>query len=654
MQAPLHEELARIHHTLCQLYREGRLGISSLWHGFFTKRSKTDSLWDCYHALCTDPKCGARACYGSISRKFLVEHAKEYIKYCLKGAPRELAKNHPYSPFWDTFISEYENADWTKPKTTHDFLCVSTELLRGSYFFPNADKRQAYLSLLTRIESTQILSSPIPKVFRYYFLSLLIESKGESLAILPSQIQCTVYRVRIYRGVFQLHAVLYAPELRCCVLPRLWACCDATREEIPIFLSSQSYVDSYERTGSAYGFLFSHEPNFSSLSLCVKLGDISLPIVYTFAKTSAIAPKHSRIHVQSHGYELAFLENCFTVKRCDTTVLSRSPLWLYSDYHSVGMDNAFWQFVADCKHDDGVDRYYILHKDRTSYGTELDPYESHLVPFGSKRHRELFLQADKILASFVDAPRSYNPFSLEEFSFVAHQFQAELCYLQHGILHAHIPWRYSPISEDFFVDSIVISSRFELHNFQDTYHFQANQLLPVGMARYQGQEPRPRTRTILYAPSWRAYVDDIADTPFARGLVDLLTNQKLHQFLEDHSLDLAIQLHPLYQSYAALWPTTCNRIRFVRKYKENPCILCTDFSSYVFDFARERIPISYYFPDIQQFQEGHYQYRALDYPLCFGELAVNVEDLLQAWNTIVANGFVMESHYQQYCDEFFF
>lgn len=224
--------------------------------------------------------------------------------------------------------------------------------------------------------------------------------------------------------------------------------------------------------------------------------------------------------------------------------------------------------------------------------------KDNFVKFGSEQHKILFLSAEKIFAAFVDAPDCIFPFGEEQFQNYSSIFRGEIIYLQHGILHAHIPWRYSPVSKTFHADKIVVSSKFEIENFTETYHFPKEFLIPSGMPRYDLiPHKRYNGSKILYAPSWRAYMTEEEISNFIAKLSEFLNSAELSAFLSKYDLTLDFKPHPMFEKYSEMFDLRNSRVELAENVKaEEYLIFITDFSSYVFDFAYLSIPVVYFFP----------------------------------------------------------
>mgnify|MGYP003319000049 CR=1 FL=1 len=55
---------------------------------------------------------------------------------------------------------------------------------------------------------------------------------------------------------------------------------------------------------------------------------------------------------------------------------------------------------------------------------------------------KLHPEAEKIITAFAEY-NNYNPFHQQLWKYYNDAFKAEVIYLQHGVLHAFLPWKYS-------------------------------------------------------------------------------------------------------------------------------------------------------------------------------------------------------------------
>ena len=346
-------------------------------------------------------------------------------------------------------------------------------------------------------------------------------------------------------------------------------------------------------------------------------------------------------------------------------------IWLYYDFYTVEKDNGFYQFANDLKHDDGIERYYVLTHEYDNLDSVFTPeQQKHLVKAGSKLHRLLFVCAERIFTAYYGlAP--INPF---ESAKMKYQYEDLLrfrtIYLQHGVLHASL--RLNNSEERSQAEEIVVSSPFEVKNYCQNYAYNERELITTGMARYDhiDRNHKPQNR-ILFAPSWRKYLtteikasnweaneDRIRKSDYYKNFYAFLSDKALHRKLESSKVFLDIKLHPIIANLKNLFDIDCEYINMVSgnvdvaDYKA----FVTDFSSYVFDFAYLNRPIMYFVPDYPQFKSGMNHYRDLDLPFdeAFGHMFTDAHKAAECLCEIVDRDFVPERIYAERMENFYF
>ena len=116
----------------------------------------------------------------------------------------------------------------------------------------------------------------------------------------------------------------------------------------------------------------------------------------------------------------------------------------------------------------------------------------------------MILSAERIITAYVETT-NWQPFGKKAMRYYQDITHAKETYLQHGVLHAHQPWKYS--MDRLLIDSEVVSTDFEIQNLCKNYCFNQNDLIPAGMPRYDYlNENEKSDRRILLAPSWRKYL----------------------------------------------------------------------------------------------------------------------------------------------------
>ncbi|MBQ1211743.1 MAG: glycosyltransferase [Clostridia bacterium] len=377
---------------------------------------------------------------------------------------------------------------------------------------------------------------------------------------------------------------------------------------------------------------------------------------------------------------VAFIQSLYYVRIKPTIVVNRAmatrrlkqETWLYLDRDGV-FDNAYEQFIHDADKQDGIQRHYILNDcDRDRIEEKFTPEQQKmLVPFGSRRHKYLYLNCDKILTSFSHIS-NICPFGGPPMRWYYNTTRYELIYLQHGILHASLLNMYA--KERCQVDRVVVSSHFEVENFVNKYGYQPSDLIQSGMPRFDFMHPDAsgkKKNRILLSPSWRSnligkLVDNkrqpiesvFLESDFYREFSALLQSPELAELLEKHDLYLDFKNHPIFACYNHLFTTASDRITVSSggTVMDDYLLMITDYSSIVFDAVYIGCPIVYFVPDYDKFVAGvSHNYRELDLPLeqGFGPFAQTAEELVKYLEECMANAFVPQEPYRSRMAEFF-
>ena len=343
------------------------------------------------------------------------------------------------------------------------------------------------------------------------------------------------------------------------------------------------------------------------------------------------------------------------------------PIWLYTDSPGV-IDNSYYQFIHDFDKKDGIERYYVVDGD-TSYLDDKFTKEqkSRIVKYGSKEHKLLFLNADKIFISFSSFS-IYSPF--KNLSWYMDLVHYDLIYLQHGLLHASLQKMYGKEYTEF--DKFIISSEFEKNNLIENYDYKESDFIMSGMPRMGIKQEQVEVKNkILFAPSWRSYLigplkdnrrelkdKEFINSAFFNKINTFLHSQELQDLLEKYDLEFDFKLHPIFKEYRHHFDIDdVNRvdINFDKTILEEYKLFITDFSSFQFDFVQLNRPIVYFMPDKKEFDAGLHSYRELDlkHEDAFGKLCLDSQDLLDELKKIVENDFNIEEPYASRMQNFF-
>jgi len=574
-------------------------------------------------------------------------------------------------------------------------------------------------ALLRQVDNDIILAHPDTDPFHaQYFLRWKLGAENvkflsgprelgivheNTLLYTAKKLECFITKFRLHNGNLRLIGFLKSPVFNYTEKPKLFLKINGLpADELPLRESSWGYYKTKEKTNTFWGFhLDLPVEGITHLSFSVLLhgrrmepwlgflsnspfqprfrrgtifwGNRSISCAgneFTFGKATpqaqALQRKKERRYYLTHSIRILLLRERFA-----RMVKQRKGrrIWLYYDCANVLRDNGYYQFIHDLQKNDGVERYYIVNDDLDRRSLFDRKAKKQVVRFGGKQHQTLFVQAEKVITAFLE-PANYIPLLSHQIPHMADFFRYELIYLQHGVLHAHLPWKYS--LDRLTLDKEVISTTFEQRNMTENYGFTEMELLPTGMPRYDhiDRNAKPK-RKILYAPSWRKYLvagptNDgwqpkhgyFKQSDFFLQSQALFSDPALIALLEEYDFELEVQLHPILGFYKEHYSFGSGRVRFAAPGtpESDYAVFITDISSFVFDFAYLKRSILYFMPDMDLFRAGLSDYNALDIPLeeGFGPLGVNAEETLGNLRTLLKNNCEPAEPYRSRVDGLFF
>lgn len=439
---------------------------------------------------------------------------------------------------------------------------------------------------------------------------------------------------------------------------------------------------------------------YAAIKFVVEVDGERIPVKFDFAMHAPFSIGILRSTLFRCGYKFVHGNDCFNAyeeapgeaerfnKKYMQTLMLRKPrtffwryvcgsmdskkrrIWLYYDCKNVYKDNGYYQFIHDFDKDDGVERYYVVNDDMNRKELFTSKQRKKVIRFGSHKHKQLFLASEKIITAFAEH-NNFNPFKPFVWKFYTDLFNAEVIYLQHGVLHAFLPWKYSN-DRLLAVDREVISTSFEVENFTQNYGFRECDLIPAGMPRYDfiDIDSAKSENKILFAPTWRKYLigtdkdgaffatpDKFKNSAFFKETYAFLHSEELEKVLEENDWYLDFKLHPIFSKYNELYELDSERIRTADKSVDEKSykVFITDFSSFCFDFVYLKKTLMYFVPDDEMFRAGMNDYRKLDLPLeeGFGPLAHSADEAVSAVIDIVKRNGEAEPKYMQRMDKMF-
>lgn len=229
-----------------------------------------------------------------------------------------------------------------------------------------------------------------------------------------------------------------------------------------------------------------------------------------------------------------------------------------------------------------------------------------------------------------------------------------------------MPHKYS--MDRLAIDKVVVSTYFEKDNFTKNYNFFDANVIDSGMPRYDFTDLKSKKKkAILFAPSWRKYLvsekkgefsplnDVFKKSKYYEQIQAFLNSKELEDILEKYDMELDLSLHPIFKCYSKFFKTTNKRINIGKRYKDSEyTIFITDFSSFVFDFIYQKMPLIYFVPDYFEFRAGLNLYMKLDLPLedSCGEFVQTGNECVNSLKKILKNGGALPKYYDK-MDNFF-
>lgn len=394
--------------------------------------------------------------------------------------------------------------------------------------------------------------------------------------------------------------------------------------KIPLKPSAHNYYLSHESTQRFWAFTYECEAEqVQQIRFEMELGKRWFPVHYYFMPCTPFSHQYKRYEYSSGGFRLRMdREGVIHIGRKPVRPLRE--IWLYYDCAGVACDNGMLQFLHDYRKKDGIGRYYVVSDTAQWDGL---PDRQCGVAWGSRRHKKLFRQCKKILTAYIEESNVI-PYAKEQYSRYAGTFRWEVIYLQHGVLHIDMPWKYTP--ERILADRVVVSTVQEAGLYEKN-GFRKQDLIFSRMPRFADKPQRKnRGKRILYAPSWRSYLVGSygADRQWERmdgrfrasdyylGLRMLLEAEELHELLQQYDMELDLKLHPIFVPYRKYFGELLGRIHVTDEVvtQEDYALFITDFSSYLYDYLYAGIPVFLYLPDEKEFRSGMNGYRDMGEP----------------------------------------
>jgi glycosyltransferase involved in cell wall biosynthesis len=529
-------------------------------------------------------------------------------------------------------------------------------------------------ALLRRCNNYVILSHPN---FDYYEKFYLMHLKGEEfvqvkttkneisifsegnevfrskyMEMVLTKVQVRRHHVRILGFLKSVFFIFYKEPIKLYAIEN-----EIEYKLIELRPSAHNYYRSHEPTQRFYAIDYDcNVQNISSLRFELHLDETILPVGYyimplvPFSDNHIYHKKDVQISLQNGKWDFLI-----------TDYKSTKQIWLYYDCQGVEIDNGLRQFNHDNNINDGVDRYYVYTDKKQLKHLSKNAQK---VKFGSLEHKKLFLQADKVITAYIENDNII-PYSENDYSRYSNKMHFETIYLQHGVLHIDMPWKYS--QEKIMADKIVVSTNVDYNLFLRN-GYRDEDLWKTGMPRFGKISSVMRSqKKILFAPSWRSYLvtsknghgfsvleNKFYFSKYYLGIRDFLESDSLHEILKKNSYILDVKLHPIFMGISLNINIDEKYIHFVDEVDEDVYgLFITDFSSYMFDFLYRNIPVLSFIPDYEEFMCGMNGYRKVDFidNVRDEEVCTYETEIISSINEFIENGKGMDYHVEFFVND---
>lgn len=236
-------------------------------------------------------------------------------------------------------------------------------------------------------------------------------------------------------------------------------------------------------------------------------------------------------------------------------------------------------------------------------------------------------------------------------------------FLQHGITKDFI---HGLTADRLDIDLFCCGAYPEYEYIKKNFGYEQGIVQYTGFARFDNlyRNRNNMSDFILVMPTWRTYLADIKtdkefkNTEYFKKYNELLNNDKLISFLNEHELKLIFYPHYEIQKWIHTFQTKSSKIEIadmgnfdVQKLLIKCRILVTDYSSVFFDVAYMGKPVIFYQFDYAKYRETNYKNGFYDYSRGLGPVEYNKNELLKSIFEVVKNG--MDPVYKDRIDGYY-
>ena len=338
--------------------------------------------------------------------------------------------------------------------------------------------------------------------------------------------------------------------------------------------------------------------------------------------------------------------------------MKNKDIWIFMDRQDTSGDNATHLFNHVNERKDGIKKYFTINKDTNDFNLLKKEYGKKIIPFGSIKHKILYLFADKIISSHPDNI-ILNPFYEDEnFCCLTGLSTSGTYFLQHGVpTYDMSSWlrKY-----DHNISLLLAVSDLENDYWLNNYNFNQDIIQVLGFPRFDYLSNENMKKSIVILFTWRKYIrneETLIHSDYYHRINSLINNEDLIEKAKEKGYEIVLKMHPNAVEFIDLFEKN-QYVKFdtVSRYHDIICdsaLLVSDYSSVVYDFAYLKKPVIYYHPDED---EHHFDLDTafIDIETSgFGDIVKDESGLIDKIIYYIDNDCEMEEKYKDNVNKFF-
>jgi hypothetical protein len=332
-------------------------------------------------------------------------------------------------------------------------------------------------------------------------------------------------------------------------------------------------------------------------------------------------------------------------------------LWLIMELPNEARDNGYWLFKFIVEKRPEIDVLYVL--DETSPDYPKMPAKDRIIKPYSLKHYIAYILCTRSISTHIYGACPGRYFG-KIFTLFARK-KSEV-FLQHGILK-------EPIQLRGYSDTTIVSSTTEIPFLVQSGHKHPERIKLVGLCRFDSlmnEALSESQRILLIMPTFRSWLNDLAHTDvegfltseFYREWQSVLSDETLHEWLEQDSLRLIFYPHRQMQVFSHLFSSTSSHVQIagqddydIQDLLKRASLLVTDYSSVFYDFSYMKKPVVFFPFDSSQFFSQHHNHSGSEYP--FGDYVSSKNQMIDVLKEYAKNDFRISDSALKEVENFF-